>query len=82
VLHSSAARTNISARDAAPLARHVVEYAGQAGWLLDSGIKVDQRVARRWLLKLANVHRYRPPPSGALPQAHGSQPCREPARSN
>jgi len=42
-----------------PLARHVAEYAAQAGWLLDPEITVEQRVARRWLMKLTNVHRYR-----------------------
>ncbi|MDT7787234.1 MAG: hypothetical protein QOF58_5653 [Pseudonocardiales bacterium] len=42
-----------------PHLRHIAEYAGQAGWLLDTEITVDQRVARRWLLKLANVHRSR-----------------------
>ncbi|GAB3002741.1 hypothetical protein [Saccharothrix stipae] len=42
-----------------PLARHVAEYAAQAGWLLAPDITADQRVARRWLLKLVNFHRYR-----------------------
>lgn len=42
-----------------PHARHVAEYAGQAGWLLDPEIRPDQRVARRWMLKLANLHRTR-----------------------
>jgi hypothetical protein len=42
-----------------PPARHVAEYISQAGWLLDPGIKVDERIARRLLLRLAGLHRYR-----------------------
>lgn len=40
-------------------ARTVVEHAAQAGWLLDHGISAEGRVARRWILKLANSHRAR-----------------------
>jgi hypothetical protein len=42
-----------------PLARAVVEHIAHAGWLLDPEITAEQRVARRWMAKLANAYRYR-----------------------
>lgn len=42
-----------------PLVRAVVEHVSVAGWLLDPAADADQRVARRWMNRLAGAYRGR-----------------------
>lgn len=42
-----------------PLVRAAVEHISMAGWLLDPNVSAEGRVARRWMLKLADAHRAR-----------------------
>lgn len=42
-----------------PPLRTAVEHIAHAAWLLDPDITAEQRVARRWMLKLANSYRHR-----------------------
>lgn len=42
-----------------PSLRTAVEHIAHAAWLLDPEITAEQRVARRWMLKLADSYRHR-----------------------